>query len=244
MKKLEDSIPTPLYIQLAELIKSDISNGKYLNGVRIPSENELMKTYQVSRVTVRKTMEYLLAEDLIIRRQGRGTFLNKTVLTQDINDFAGFYQALNSKIEKSHIKNIQYKFETNLDAQIREALGLSENQSVTKLVRQYLVDDSVLVLFQSYIPHSISKLWNEDEAKNINTLKLIRDKTGFTIENITLKIKASLVTKDFEDLIDLPEGSSLLELRRIAYSSNQKPVEYGIFSFCGDSYELTTKIII
>ena len=72
---LEKKSQSPLYQQLMTRLKNDIVAGVYPAGGRIPSEQVLCDTYGVSRVTVRKAMLDLVQEGLLVRRQGKGTFV-------------------------------------------------------------------------------------------------------------------------------------------------------------------------
>ena len=69
--KLNDNSLTPLYQQVLEDIKAEISSGTYASGQRIPSEAELSQLYSVSRVTVRRAIEELVGEGYLTKRQGK-----------------------------------------------------------------------------------------------------------------------------------------------------------------------------
>ncbi|HBR03583.1 MAG TPA: GntR family transcriptional regulator [Ruminiclostridium sp.] len=66
---------TPLYIQLANAIRTQIEDETLKYGDKIPSESQLMEIYNVSRITVRKSIEFLVEEGLLLKRQGKGTFV-------------------------------------------------------------------------------------------------------------------------------------------------------------------------
>ena len=72
---LDKNAQLPLYAQLMKEIKEQIQNGMYKPGSKIPTEIELANHYQVSRITVRRTIEELCAQGLLIKRQGKGTFV-------------------------------------------------------------------------------------------------------------------------------------------------------------------------
>ena len=63
----------PLYIEVAESIKSAILNGVYPVGTQIPTENELEQTFNVSKITVRKAIEILSNEGYVEKKSGKGT---------------------------------------------------------------------------------------------------------------------------------------------------------------------------
>ena len=65
----------PLYHQVQHLIRYRVSKGEYVPGAQIPSENELCRELDVSRVTVREALRELVREHLLIKVQGKGTFV-------------------------------------------------------------------------------------------------------------------------------------------------------------------------
>ncbi len=103
---LKDS-PLPLYYQLKELLKSHIELGILKPGDCVPSERELVETYEISRPTVRQAINELVVEGLLTREKGRGTFVSvpkiKQWFLESLSSFFGrnaeegsclFYQAL------------------------------------------------------------------------------------------------------------------------------------------------------
>ena len=73
--ELDHSSQEPLYLQVIEDIRRDIASGLYRAGEKIPSELELGDIYRVSRITVRNAVKVLEKEGLLIKRQGKGTFV-------------------------------------------------------------------------------------------------------------------------------------------------------------------------
>ena len=72
---LDQNSATPLYLQLCDHILLEIKNGKYKAGEKIPSELELCAQYHLSRTTVRAAIAALTQQDILVRRQGKGTFV-------------------------------------------------------------------------------------------------------------------------------------------------------------------------
>ena len=75
MGKLNKESSVPLYQQLMEVIQNQILNGELKENDRIPTEIELSREYDVSRITVRKAVELLVEEEILIKRQGIGLSL-------------------------------------------------------------------------------------------------------------------------------------------------------------------------
>lgn len=97
MLNKHDSVP--LYVQLQNLIRSDIISGKYKEGETIPSENDMMKTYEVTRTTIRKAIDGLVDEALLVKRHGKGTIVCLREMKQNIWNFSGFTDYARKKNE-------------------------------------------------------------------------------------------------------------------------------------------------
>ena len=82
----------PLYIQLKDHLKSDINQGKYTTGMKFPSETELQKMYNLSRITVRRAISELVKEGYLIKCHGKGTFVNRTDLFRNALNVRSFTQ--------------------------------------------------------------------------------------------------------------------------------------------------------
>ena len=82
MKLLNSDIAIPLYQQLYDLLLDQIRSGVYPPGSKIPSEEELCKTYDLSRVTVRNALGRLVDDNILVKRHGKGTFVATPVFTE------------------------------------------------------------------------------------------------------------------------------------------------------------------
>lgn len=87
----QDNI-VPLYEQLMNILEHDIRTGKYSPGDRIMTESELSKKYGISLITVRKAISLLTEKGLLIKKQGKGTFVAKPKYSRNIRRLSGFTQ--------------------------------------------------------------------------------------------------------------------------------------------------------
>ena len=76
---------TPLYLQLQEILCQEILAGRWREGEKIPTENDLVDTYQVSRVTVRRAVSELVAQGRLVRHPGKGTFVSGVMMHNDLD---------------------------------------------------------------------------------------------------------------------------------------------------------------
>ena len=95
--RLPRSSSVPLWRQLSDHLRQQIHTGVLRPGARMPTEVEMGSTYGVSRITVRAAIEKLLAEQLVVRAQGKGTFVAGAIVRQDLSDLAGIIPNLEAQ---------------------------------------------------------------------------------------------------------------------------------------------------
>ena len=127
MGKLNKESSVPLYQQLMEVIQNQILNGELKENDRIPTEIELSREYDVSRITVRKAVELLVEEEILIKRQGIGTFVSQKKLCRNINGFMGFTQ---SCMAEGNVAGAQLVSAELAEATVVDAEELKENGTV------------------------------------------------------------------------------------------------------------------
>jgi GntR family transcriptional regulator len=86
--------PLPLYVQIRDSLRRQILDGSYEVHARLPSENEMMNTFGVSRITNRQALRDLHNEGLVFSAQGKGTFVSKPKAVQNVQRLEGFGEAM------------------------------------------------------------------------------------------------------------------------------------------------------
>ena len=87
----------PLYLQLEEVLRQEIIDGHWQEGAKIPTENDLIAQYGVSRVTVRRAVAGLVSEGRLIRHSGKGTFVSGIVMRNDVNMPQGWTETMRAQ---------------------------------------------------------------------------------------------------------------------------------------------------
>lgn len=90
MSKIDRQIAVPMYQQIAADIKNKIQIGEYKENSKIPTEFELEKIYGVSRITIRKALELLVDDDILVRKQRMGTFVMPNKISWNLNSNFSF----------------------------------------------------------------------------------------------------------------------------------------------------------
>jgi GntR family transcriptional regulator len=157
---LEKTSRSPLYLQLMQRIRNDIGAGVYPAGGRIPSEQELCETYGVSRVTVRKAILDLVHEGLLVRRQGKGTFVAGQRLCRDLRSLDSFADACISGGHQPDTRLISAQLipAAGEDAQL---LALPQQAQVLELCLLRLCDSEPVLLETLRFPAAYDYLRDE-----------------------------------------------------------------------------------
>ncbi|MBP3650642.1 MAG: GntR family transcriptional regulator [Clostridia bacterium] len=154
---LEKKSQSPLYQQLMLRLKNDISAGVYPAGARIPSEQQLCETYSVSRVTVRKAILDLVQEGLLVRKQGKGTFVAGERMQRDLRHVTSFTDACAQRGQQAETRLISAQIVT-ASSEDASLLGLQEDEPLFELIRLRLIDGEPVTLEINRFPASFEYL--------------------------------------------------------------------------------------
>lgn len=220
-KLIDRDKPKKLYIQLLEILKGDIENGQWPVGSQIPVEEELCKTYEVSKATVRLAVLELVREGYLMRQQGRGTFVCKRVIPEGLAMSASFKELmLEAGIDFSTRVLAQTVIMPVDDLDIK--LNISEDKHIIYIKRLRLVDDEPVLLQESYIPyHACPPVLGEDIANN-SLIELFEKKHGINITRVKDYIEVAYAKADESALLGLPKDSPVLQVEQHFYSGENQ----------------------
>src|SRR5258708_39864193 len=104
MSAIYRNSPLPRYYQLKEIIRERIRSGEWKPGELIPSERELSEQYKISRMTARQAITELVNEGMFYREQGKGTFVSRHKITQQLIRLTGFTEDIKTRGQRPGTK--------------------------------------------------------------------------------------------------------------------------------------------
>jgi len=213
---LSSEAPTPLYFQLFSLLKGMILDGTLPNGERIPTEEQLAKAFNVSRITAKRSMDELAKENLVERRRGKGSHVIYKYTPKPVQaPLVGMLQEIESMARNSHATIIECNMMTP-PRTIRDELELADGESALHLIR---VRERQGMKFGYYVSWTAGVELPSDPSmfETEPRLSYFRKK-GLEITHVTQTISAAAATGAVAKALDMPEGSPLLTLTRRSFN--------------------------
>ncbi|HEU5383453.1 MAG TPA: GntR family transcriptional regulator [Ktedonobacteraceae bacterium] len=233
--------PLPRYYQLKEIMREKISTGEWKPGDLIPSERELGEQYGISRMTARQAITELVNEGLFYREQGKGTFVSRHKITQQLIRLTGFTEDIKARGQRPGSKVVSAQM-VPADETIAERLHIKPGLLVFRLQRLRLADEEPLAIEISHLSFiGCEKLLAEDLEQN-SLYRLLENKYGLPLLEAEQEIEAGLMSPDEAQLLKVHTGSAALFIRRTTYTERDQPVEYAKSIYCGNKYIFFTQM--
>lgn len=227
--------PQPLYVQIKETLKKQILDGHYVPHERLPSENELMQLFGVSRITVRQALRDLYNEKLVFSAQGKGTFVSKPKAVQDMQHLQGFGEAMHAKGYDTSARLIGVR-EIRANREIQEQLQLHSGQDVVEIRRVRYLNREPVSVDTSYFPAEIGrKLLGRDLSVDI--FPLLENQLGLDLGHAEVRLEARAADADTAHLLGIETGAPVMWVTRLTYTRGGEPLDYEYLAFKSESYQ-------
>lgn len=231
-RPLKADSSSPLYKQLIRRLRGDIATGVYPVNARIPSEQELCDAYDVSRVTVRKALAELTAEGLLVRRQGKGTYVSVPRLCKDLRDVNSFHDACRMR---GCVPGTQVIHARMVPAQREDvAAQLCRNgEQVVETLRLRLADGVPVMLETNHFPPEYDFLLRADLSRSLYATLQERDlEATQAVHEISLRYASPQQAA----LLQVQPGDALLCLEETIYDQFSRPLHTSVQLIRGDRF--------
>ena len=219
---------SPLYQQIKTLILRSLQAGEWKPGDMIPSEFDLAARYRVSQGTVRKAIDELATDNLLVRRQGKGTFV-ATHAEQHIQyRFLRLLPDTGSLEEQGPAeRRIIECRRQRAPAEVARQLAMRTGDAVLQVKRVLAFNATPAILEELWLPGGPFKgLTIETLADDKGPMyALFETQFGVRMVRAVEKIKAVSADEDTAALLGVPPGHPLLSVERLAYTYNDEPME-------------------
>lgn len=228
----------PLYQQLSDEIKSQISEGKLKAGDRLMTEAEFSQQYEVSRITVRKAIELLVDEGYVMRRQGIGTFIAEKKLRRVVdsdNLVRSFSETsrMSGQEPSSDLLSVEW---ITPDASVQNHLRIGENEKALKIVRLRKIDGVPVMVETNYYSQKMDFLLQSNLTGS--TYEVFRQH-GLIPSHAVRSIQICFATTEEARLLGVKENQPLLLQSEETTDQNHQVLHYSKVVVNSQRYVLT-----
>lgn len=216
----------PLYDQIKVLITQSLIGGEWKPGDMIPSEIELAQRFKVSQGTVRKAIDSLASENILIRRQGKGTFV---ATHKEDNIKLRFLRLTAINGQKELLQNEFIScVKSKAEGRIAQALDLKAGSSTIEVKRLLSFSGRALIYDHIVVPAAPFKGLNaaKVEESNGSMYSMYESLFGIRMVRAEERLKAVAAEQEVAKALGVKVGYPLLSIERVAYTYGDKPMEW------------------
>ncbi|HJX03528.1 MAG TPA: GntR family transcriptional regulator [Dehalococcoidia bacterium] len=228
----------PLYYQIETLIRNRIIAGEFNSGSSLPTEEALSEKYKVSRITIRRAMEGMVSDGLIVRQRGKGTFVAKKARHLDVSRMVGNFDDLIIAGTFSRANILDFSW-MQPGEEIIKALQLEPKTSVLRIERMRSTRRGPFIHICSYSPPGVGEHINKDDLIRTPMLQVISENLGMKLVKRVDNIVANIADYYIADKLGIRVGQPVLTIESVTFNERNVPIDYCISHLPGDGYSYT-----
>lgn len=224
---LDMNSPKPLYRQLYDYFKRNILTGILKEGSQMLPEIVLCEVLDVSRSTVRKTMDMLIEDGLLIRRRGKGSYITNPKLKRNMNYLYNFSENMQSMGATPSSIVLECKVLKEVPEQIKEILKLPKNnQNVFLLKRIRCADDEVVLYENTYIPYYLCPNIEHKDFSLLSLYTVLSEEYFLKPFHAKESIEAVFLNEEDKTLLKCEYDVPGFKISRTSYTEEGNIFEY------------------
>ena len=236
MFNINQSSPLPLYYQVREEIRQKILSGEWPYGYEVPSEPQICAMLDLSRTTIKQALDGLVNDNLIIRKRGKGTFVNYLKFDYRLMEEPNFFMQL---AEEGHIQDsiLIEKDYRPASRNACQALGVETGTEVAYFKRIRCVNGVPTIIQIVYVLKEYEQDLLNQNLEKISFHKYLEDKNHFTLNHFNMKISSIILSEEDAHYLNCTQLTSGFLFHTI-FKSHTKNILYNERVFRGDVVNL------
>lgn len=233
---IDPSAPLPLYHQVEMAVRERISSGEWAPGTQIPPEDQLCEQFRVSRVTIRHALRNLVAQGLLDRERGRGTFVRDTTLTAGARGLTSFSAEMEALGLKAGGRTLSAAVQP-AGADTAGALELEPGEPVVAIRRLRTGDGRPVGVQTAYLPADRFPGLEALPLDGRSLYAVLRDQYGVTPAEAIETFRIAHVSESDAELLQVEAGACAFAVERLTADAHQ-PFEFVRSMMRGDRYRV------
>ncbi|MFD1037218.1 GntR family transcriptional regulator [Virgibacillus byunsanensis] len=237
---MDKTSKVPLYLQLMEGLVKKIDAQEYQEHEKLPSERELCEIYDLSRITVRQTLQELEREGYIYKLHGKGTFVSSKSFNQNLVKLYSFTEEMKAMGKTPTTQVISFQ-EIAIDERLAAKINLAPLDEVYQVVRLRLADEEPLMHEISYLPKKNFPDLTEKDLNQRPMYDVFYEDYQIRVTKAVERFSATSVRKEEADHLQTSVGQPAMLIKRFAYH-HEDLIEYTISVARGDKFDYTVEL--
>jgi GntR family transcriptional regulator len=232
---IRDDIGTPVYLQIASILKNWIVSGMLQTGTLLPAERTVCEHFRVSRMTLREAYDILERDGFIERHRGRGTFVAPHRVRKQQQEMRSFTEELMARGLRASSKLLFFR-RSRMSTAAHQFFGLPESEMIYEIQRLRIGDDVPLAIETVQIPCYLCPDLEHFDLTTASLYSILEQNYGLDLIHCVEEVSAELADRTQKTLFGLRGSSAVLVIRRKTYSTNGTPVELALTVYRADQY--------
>lgn len=224
-----------LYIQIFNQFKENIENGIWEEGSQLPTEYELMKTYNVSRDTIRKSLHKLSQEGYVYRQAGKGTFVRNIKSRYKLTSLESFTEQMKNRglVPSSELLSVTVETPSK---RIKKYLELKDEEKIYKVERIRKADNEPMCYEITYITEKLCPDIDKFIDKETSLYRLYEEFYKLKLDYGDIFLEAENCTENLCKYLNIPKDSPILKMKCVVYLENKTPLYFVESFYIGEKY--------
>lgn len=233
--RFEPAKSTSLYLQVKDTMIKRIQEKEWAPYSMIPTENELMSEFNVSRTTIRQAVSILVQEGILEKKQGKGTIVKPQVFVGSLGKLKGFAEEAleNGIVPSSKLLSVKTSREFRKE---KSLLQVPLEEEVVVIERLRFANQTPVAIERTCWPYHIGRMLLYQDLNGANFYDILEEK-NIVLKTANEKIKAINASLIEADLLGIRGGQALLQMERLSFGQENKPIEFTTTKFCSDNYQ-------
>jgi GntR family transcriptional regulator len=227
------SVSTPYYLQIAEILRFGLAEGKWEPGQLIPSEASLCEMFGVSRTAIRQALAQLVSEGLLHKEKGRGTFVSRPHVAIAVQELRGFFDEMTAAGRPVSTKVLRHEAGV-IPAVLAPALAVPTGARVVCLERLRSMGDEPLVHVSTYLPLTRFAGLLDIDLSDTSLYAVLNDDYGVQPHGGVRRLEAVAATASHARLLGVRARDALLRVTAINVDAAGAPFEVFEGHYRGD----------
>jgi len=229
------------YLEIYETIKERILRGVYKSNAKLPDGMSLANEFDCSELTIKKALDILVGDGLVVRKRGSGSYVKRPLSTQAPRHLYG--TSKNAEVSNQSLETIvlNYSVEPATDF-LAERLNCDEGDMLYHIIRVRILNNEPHVIEDTYMPINVITGLSKLHIQN-SIYSYINEQLGLKIHSSTMEITITNSTELESKHLHVPIGNNIVNVEQVVYLDNGDIFEYSNVKHLCENFRFSTNFV-